>query len=378
MAAQFAHAQLMDARYLTVTPPVTVEEKPDLAGGEPSSDVVAEEMGGYYVKKNIKDAQEDIYPSEDASPKKKKITNSKIKQKRNVSTEQENSSATQSTAVNSNAANDEQKNGQGFGEKVKDMFLGGDPEKIEQQRSFLEKNDIRKNLFDLSVGTFYFYNHSQSNYYYRNYLSASPGAFVNLDLWVTPYLGFDASYRFTLLNSVKDSPFTESYVAGNHDWLSFGLKFRRFFGLAEESSSFTIALNYVDKKFDTPTNSSYRIKNRYRAPEIAIALSTPSSKQFNWNFGISMQPYVMHDELYTTTNVSTGASNQTLNFGVNLGGEYKMTRSMRTFFKFSAELYRSQFSGNTLASDPITNTSPTNVVVNDVYYFFNIGLIFGR
>ncbi|MBK9293477.1 MAG: hypothetical protein IPM57_03395 [Oligoflexia bacterium] len=261
---------------------------------------------------------------------------------------------------------------------MQDILLGGDLEKIESERSLFEKNDVRKNLFDLSIGSFYFYNHSQSTYYYRNYLSASPGAFVNLDLWVTPYLGFNSNYKFTLLNSIKDSPTAETYTTANHDWLSFGLKFRRFFGSAFENTSFSIDLNYIDKKLDIPLSSTHRVKTRSRGPQVSFNLITPSSKYFLWDFAINIQPFVLHEEFVGTSDLRSGTNNQTLGFGASIGGEYRMSRKLRTFFKFSAELYRSQFSGNALATDPINSSIPSNVVINDAYYFFNIGLIFGR
>src|SRR6185369_3750157 len=105
-------------------------------------------------------------------------------------------------------------------------------------RSFLESDDIRKNLFDVTLAGSYMYNSSTSPYFFRNYLSSSPASVIGLDIWFTPFLAIDGDYRFTMMDELKDSPSQENYVSVSQSWLGVGLKFRRFFGLILNSSSF--------------------------------------------------------------------------------------------------------------------------------------------
>jgi hypothetical protein len=265
----------------------------------------------------------------------------------------------------------------GMGTRMRDLVLGGDLEEIDKYRSFLDPEDIRKNLFEFSASPSYIYNTSLSPYYYRNYINQSPGAFFGLNLWFTPFLGIVADYRFSMLNEIKDNPSRDIYAASSHTWFDIGMKFRRFFGMALNSSSLAFGIRYADYSLALPPTAS-RLKQGASGVEIDIDMSIPSSRTYFWNLGLMVQPYMVHKETVGNTDVSAGQSNQTMGFGASLGGEYRFNRQTRTFFKLSTILYKSQFSGPANATDPTTGLVPNSIPVTNVFYLFDLGVTFGR
>ncbi len=272
----------------------------------------------------------------------------------------------------------QEENSPGIGQRMRDLVLGGDLELIDRYRSFLDMEDIRKNIFEYSMGTTYLYNTSMSPYYFRNYINSSPGAFLGLDLWLTPFLGIDADYRFSILSEVKDSPTQDNYTNISHSWFDLGIKFRRFFGIGLNSSYFSVGIRYADYMMSVQPNAQSRLSQHTHGPELNVELSLPSTKNYSWNFGVILQPFLTHEEVVKSTDLTSGTGNQTVGFGSALGGEYRFSRQTRAFFKFSTMLYKSQFSGQTTAIDPNSGSFPSGVPVSNVFYFLDLGLRLGR
>jgi len=265
-----------------------------------------------------------------------------------------------------------------FGSKMRDMFWGGDVDVIDKYRSFLDSGDIRKNIFEVAVAPEYIYDSSLSPYFFRNYNSASPGAFIGVDIWLTPFLGIDADYRTTFLSALKDSPTQDSYASVSQSWFDMGLKFRRFFGMALNSSSLTVGIRYKEYSLLPPANSQSRMKLFIQGPELTMDASIPSGKDFSWLLGVSLAPYLNQMESATSSDMSSGQSNRTVGYGASVGGEYRMSRKTRLFFKASTQVIRTLFSGTSNAQDPVSGGYPSNVPVTDSIYIFDLGVTFGR
>lgn len=265
-----------------------------------------------------------------------------------------------------------------FGQQVRDIFLGGDLEMVDKYRTFLDPEDIRKNIFEFNGGISYIYNTSLSSYYFRNYINVSPATFAGLSIWVTPFLSLSCNTRFSVLNETKDSPTQDSFVSTTHTWFDLGLQFRRFFGMSVNASSVVFGLRYVDYAFSVPPTASSRLKQHTRGPAVDLNVSIPSSKHYFWNFGFTAQPFLVHEETIGGTDVRAGSTNETAAVGINLGGEYRFSRQTRTFFRFSSLLYKSQFSGSASAIDPVTGARPGSVPVNNIFYILDFGVTLGK
>jgi hypothetical protein len=337
-----------------------------------------------YIKKAVpgfkkrKPAQQSENATSDAGPEKK--TN-------NESGGKQGSSASDNAKLEAeqNAARENKKASAGgtdersVGTQARDLFLGGDIEELNRFRSTLEVDDIRRNIFELSIATSYMYNTSTSPYFYRNYYEVSPDAAVGVDIWLTPYMAIDGDYRISLLSALKDSPTTDIYTTTTNTWYGLGFKFRRFFGFTPTSSSLVFGLRYVDYALSVAPNSFTRLRQHTKGPELSLDISIPATRAYVWTLGLMVQPYLIHDESVLNGNdLRAGQSNQTVGMGARVGGEYHLSRATQIFFKLSTQIYKNQFSGSTLATDPISGSNPSNVNINNVFYFIDLGLRLGH
>jgi hypothetical protein len=148
--------------------------------------------------------------------------------------------------------------------------------------------------------------------------------------------------------------------------------------MALNSSSFTLGLLYSVYTFSPQPNALYRVKQQTTGPQIALDLAVPSSKQFVWTFGFFTAPFVAHQESINNTDMRAGPGNTSAMFGTRVGGEFRLSRSTRAFFKITTEVYKTQFSGASIGTDPITGATATNVPVTNMFYMLDLGMKFGK
>ncbi len=379
-----SHAQVMDPSLLMFTPSATAATGKGLPV-ETAMDTGSE--NSYYVKKKKK-------PSKKRAPAAEQIPKNDLeKQEEAESTNEEENVIYPGTNLDQKCLITTQsgyfyenhyefpiaeQGDQNFSQKIRNNFLGGDLEMIDKYRGKLSAQDIRKNIFELSFAPEYVYNNSQSNYYFRNYNYNSPAIEVTTEIWITPFLGIGVDYDTSLLAAVFDSPTTNALSNVTEQTLNFGLKFRRFFSPLPNSSSLAFGLNYTDHQFQVPIGDSVRMSTRNRGAQMFFDFAIPSSRHYLWNFGFNLSPSLSNEESTSGSNFTSGQSGQTLGYGGYIGGEYRFSRAIQTFFKLSTEVYKNQFSGASRGIDPTTSATVTNVNVNDVFYFFTLGVRVGR
>jgi len=264
-----------------------------------------------------------------------------------------------------------------FASKVREAVLGGDEDLLQNYKAFLDDQDVRKNIFELSLGSGYMYNASSSSYFFKNYNDSGPTVDVNTDIWFSPFLGVTAEYKSTLLNEISDSPTQNLYVSSTQSWFDVGFKFRSFFGMALSSPALTIGLRYLQYQMSTPQSSLSRAKLTTQGPELDLDLALPMGKYSFWTLGLMLQPI---DSLSESSGapIRAGQSNQTVGFGASLGAEYRFSRQTTAFVKLSSTLYKSDFSGTASTSDPVTGSIPSNVPVTNIFYFLDLGIRLGH
>jgi hypothetical protein len=155
-------------------------------------------------------------------------------------------------------------------------------------------------------------------------------------------------------------------------------KFRRFSSISSQATSFTLNLGYAGYDFRSASDSAYRPRHSSRALEVSAELGVPSTKKYQWIFGIGIQPLSTHSESGAAANIQSGNNADSGSVWAQVGGEYKMSRESRGFFRFRAQQYRAQFEGAPNTTDPVTGTIPTNVKVTNNFLFLDFGVVFGR
>jgi hypothetical protein len=266
---------------------------------------------------------------------------------------------------------------QSIGGKVRDLVLGGDEATLENYRGFLDLQDIRKNFLEFTLATGYMYNTSLSSYYFKNYNNSGPVADLGADIWLTPFLGISAEYETTLLNELNDSPTQNIFVSTTQSWFDFGIKFRRFFGMAVNAPSFTLGLRYSNYQMSVPQSSLSRVQLQNAGPELDLDLTMPIGHESFLTMGLMAQPLDILSESSGSA-VRSGNGNQTIGMGASLGAEYRLSRQTTGFLKLSSLVYKSDFSGVANTADPVTGSAPSSVPVTNIFYMLNIGLRLGH
>jgi len=261
--------------------------------------------------------------------------------------------------------------------QARDAVVGGSPEALEEYRSFLPPDDPRRNMIELKVAPILLYNDSNSSYWYRSYQMFAPGYFFGSDIWVTPLFGLNASYTKTVTGSINDSSTTNNFVPASQEWLTLGLRFRRFYGYGKNVPMLTVGLDYREYDFRIPGGDPQRVGLKTTGARLLFETNIPSSNRYSWVYDVEVTPFNQHQEI-SAGNPQSGTDNQTFGFGLGIGGEYKLARTSRMFYKISYFLERSQFSGAATRADPNTGVIPSNVPVNNAFTMFQFGYIWGR
>jgi hypothetical protein len=258
------------------------------------------------------------------------------------------------------------------------VTIGGSPSEIDEFRSFLPPDDPRRNIVDLFVAPLFMYNDSNSPYWYRSYSGFSPGFTAAADVWFTPLFGFEGSYRKTVAGTIRESPVTSEDTPASQEWITAGLRFRRFFGFGERVPMLTVGVDYREYSFRVPSDDANRLRLKTVSPRILLETAIPTSSRYSWKFGLEVEPFARHQELDTGIDAQSGTSNETFGFGLNIGGEYRLARTSRMFYRLSYYLERTAFSGSASRPDPVTGTTPSNVPVNNSFTVFEFGYAWGQ
>ncbi len=266
----------------------------------------------------------------------------------------------------------------GLLKRARDMVIGGSPKDLDEYRNFLPPDDPRRNLIELYVAPIFIYNDSNSPYWYRSYSNFSPGFVAATDIWFSPLFGIEASYRKSITGSVRNSSSEERFVSASHEWITAGLRFRRFFGYGENVPMLLIGLDYREYNFKVPSDDLNRVRLKTTSPRFLLETTIPSTVRYSWRYSLEVTPFAKHQELGTGYNLQSGTDCETFGFGVGVGGEYRLARTSRMVFKFSYFLERNAFTGAANRADPNSGTTPSNVPVNNSFTMFEFGYIWGQ
>jgi len=268
--------------------------------------------------------------------------------------------------------------GAGLFQHARDLVIGGSPKDLNEYRNFLSPDDERRNMIELQVAPIMLYNDSNSSYWYRSYSTFSPGFYVKPEIWFTHLFGLTVSYKKTIGASINGDHTGTGQIAVTQEWLTAGLQFRRYFGLRERAPSFTFGLEYREYNFKVPADEALRIKIKSTGPRMTAKTKVPSSARYTWIYDLEVTPYTKQSESGSNFVHQSGTGSDTFGYGLGIGGEYKMDRGSRMYYRFSYFLERTLFSGAATRVDPNSGTTPENVPVNNSFTMFELGYIWGK
>ncbi len=234
------------------------------------------------------------------------------------------------------------------------------------------------NQLELSVAPMYYYNSSDSPFWYRNYNASGPGFSTQARYWISPDFSINASYMSTLGGTIYDSVDHSKNVAITQTWLDAGLRWRKFFGSANHSPHLTFGVDYHEYQFQVAAEANLRQRLKTSGALVSLELEYPRGTQATANFGFSLLPMAQHTESGTGTSVQSGSAVSSYVVSVWAGGTRTLDSSNQIFWKLSETVERDVFNGGASAPDPISGTTPYGVPVTNAFTIFQLGYTWGN
>jgi len=236
----------------------------------------------------------------------------------------------------------------------------------------------RENILEISVAPTFIYNDSSSSYTFRNYHTASPGFFAEARVWLNPTLGVQGSYGSSLGAHVRDSLNSDRNVALTHQWLSAGVRTRRFSSDRLNAPSFSLGLDYREYQFQASSQSQLRVKTRTSGPAVILESDWPTSARRSLIFDAYFMPKSQHRESDTQLQLRSGSNVDTSSMGISVGTRLQIDRVNAIYFKLSHSYEKNLFSGAAGVADPRTGTAPVGVSVQNSMTLFQFGYAWGN
>ncbi len=262
-------------------------------------------------------------------------------------------------------------------EQVKYIILGAEVPDIEEYREQVHPDDNRLNRAEIFFAPGLLSNKSSSNMNYRDYLSNSPVFELGLKFWATPFLGLSASYLGSLSSDLDSVVNAGEKISVKHEYINFGLFYRKFFGLSRKANSMTFGFHFSDNRLKVPSTDLSRVNLRTTGYGLMLEARVPVSPTYSWFIGGTLDPKLSHTEETTGLFLQSGSSVESTKVSTFVGGEIKFNRKNVMIWKLQYSLEKNQFNG--LSNIPAFGQStPINgVSVDNAMTLFNFGYFWG-
>jgi hypothetical protein len=255
-----------------------------------------------------------------------------------------------------------------------------DPE-IQSIQEYVEQihpDDVRLNQAEVTISSGLIMNDSKSNYSYRGYSSSSPHLSFQGHFWLSPFLGFYGRYLNSMGADMTSNPATDSKVVAQHELTDLGLDIRKHYGMSRKAKSLSYGIFLSEYKLTVPGDSMYRIKLRSTGIGFHMQSRWPVSPSYSWTLGGHVIPRMQANEIATGIDVSSGSLGESSRFGLNFGGEFKLTRQNQIIWSLEALIEKNQYNDQANLVDPETNASPRGVGVENRFLILNFGYRWGQ
>jgi hypothetical protein len=264
------------------------------------------------------------------------------------------------------------------GEEIRDLVIGGSGEHIERYQNYLAPDDIRRNGVELEIAPGFLYNESQSQSWARSYNQATPVGRLGLGVWFTPFFGVHTGLIKTFLGSAQKQFNSSSQTPTSDQWLTIGLRFRRFSSSSPTAPGLTFGIDYSDYQRRLPADDLFRNKISTSGLLLSAETRLPTSESVAWLAKLEYMPVASHREEPLGREVRSGTSPQTFQAAVSLGPEFKLNRGNRLFLRGRALYERNSFTGSANTVNPGSGDVPENVSVSNTFLFMEMGYAWGN
>lgn len=236
----------------------------------------------------------------------------------------------------------------------------------------------RLNILELSVAPGYVYNNSDSSYSYRSYSTGAPMAELETHVWLNPLLAISGSYAATLSGSVRDSSDGTKFVPASQEWLSVGLRMRKFFGPDTVAPVLTFGFDYYDYEFRVPVDSRLREKLSSYGIKASFEAEMPIAPGRAWTIGVNFVPKIRHSESPTGIDFKSGENVDANQVGASIGERMQFERKDAIFWRLAFWVEKDLFSGEANLTDSSSGVKPVGVSVTNSFTVLQIGYRWGE
>jgi hypothetical protein len=135
---------------------------------------------------------------------------------------------------------------------------------------------------------------------------------------------------------------------------------------------------YSDNKVNVAAENTSRPRLKTSGLGLGLKARIPTSEGYAWTFGGSFFPRLQHSEVETGADIRSGASDENIRIGLDLGGEFKFSRESQLLWTLGLSTERNTFTGAASIADPHTGVTPDNVSVTNSLYMFSLGYRWGH
>lgn len=266
----------------------------------------------------------------------------------------------------------------GIGEQAESLFSNKAGRIYDFYREQIHPDDIRKNRLELEVMPVVAYNDSQSNYGFRDYQSFFNALNIRANVWFTPLIGVSGRILFSFAADVDSVTADQSRIPARFEMVDVGVNFRKFFGVSRKANSLEFSVLLSDSKMTVPSDNTSRARLKTQGLGLGLKGRIPSSADYAWTVGGSFFPRLQHSESETGVAIQSGASEESVRIGLDVGGEWKFTRESQMIWNLGASVERNVFDGTAGIPDPSTGLTPNNVSVTNAFYMLSLGYRWGH
>lgn len=266
----------------------------------------------------------------------------------------------------------------GIGEQAESLFSNKAGKIYEFYREQIHPDDIRNNRLELDVMPVVAYNDSQSNYGFRDYQSFFNALNIRANVWFTPLIGVSGRILFSFAADVDSVTADQSRIPTKYEMVDLGVNFRKFFGVSRKANSLEFSILLSDSKMTVPSDNTSRARLKTQGLGLGLKGRIPTSADYAWTVGGSFFPRLQHSETETGVAIQSGASEESVRIGLDIGGEWKFTRESQMIWSLGASVERNIFDGAAGIPDPSTGLTPNNVSVTNAFYMLSLGYRWGH
>lgn len=266
----------------------------------------------------------------------------------------------------------------GISEQAESLFSNKAGKIYEFYREQIHPDDIRNNRLELDVMPVVAYNDSQSNYGFRDYQSFFNALSIRANVWFTPLIGVSGRILFSFAADVDSVTADQSRIPAKYEMVDLGVNFRKFFGVSRKANSLEFSILLSDSKMTVPSDNTSRARLKTQGLGLGLKGRIPTSADYAWTVGGSFFPRLQHSESETGVAIQSGAVEESVRIGLDIGGEWKFTRESQMIWNLGASVERNVFDGAVGIPDPSTGLTPNNVSVTNAFYMLSLGYRWGH